>query len=81
MGTKKYSEEFRTKAITMVMDHYSDYTSKWSATCSIATKVGVTPETLRKWVKQFEIDNGDKTGVTTAEQEEIKRLKKEVLKL
>ncbi len=39
MGTKKYSEEFRTKAITMVMDHYSDYTSKWSATCSIATKV------------------------------------------
>jgi transposase len=41
----------------------------------------VTPETLRKWVKQFEIDNGDKTGVTTAEQEEIKRLKKEVLKL
>ncbi len=41
----------------------------------------MTPETLRKWVKQFEIDNGDKTGVTTAEQEEIKRLKKEVLKL
>ena len=44
---------------------------------SIAEKIGCTPETLRKWVKRAEIDEGRRAGRTTSELEELKALKRE----
>jgi len=48
---------------------------------SIATKIGGTAETLRRWVRQAERDSGEREGVTTAERERIKALEQEVREL
>ena len=56
-------------------------TSQWAAIESVSQKLGMTPETLRAWVRRAEIDNGKRDGVTTAEAERIKALEKEVREL
>ena len=48
--SRRYSAEVRERAVRMVFEHSNDYDSEWSAICSIAGKIGCTPETLRKWV-------------------------------
>ena len=52
-----------------------------SAIESIASKIGCTGETLRKWVRQGERDGGSRAGPTTAEQQRIKDLEREVREL
>ena len=49
---KRYPKEIRDKAVRMVDEHQSEYPSQWSCIISIAEKLGMTPETLRKWVRQ-----------------------------
>ena len=44
---------------------------------SIASKIGCTPETLRKWVRQAERDAGQRSGVTTDEKRRLKELERE----
>lgn len=73
----KYSQEFKAKAIRLVRDHVKDYESEWAAIKTVAGRLGMTPETLRKWLRRDEIDNGERTGTTTAEQVQIRRLKRE----
>ena len=45
-----YSPEVRARAVRMVLEHQSDHPSQWAAMTSIASKIGCTAETLRKWV-------------------------------
>ena len=78
---RRYSPEVRDRAVRMVMDHLGEYTSRWAAIQSVSQKLGMTPETLRAWVRRAEIDNGKRDGVTTAEAERIKALEKEVREL
>ena len=60
------------------MESRSDYEHESAAIKSVASKVGITsPESLRKWLRQAEIDGGVKPGKTTEEIAEIKALKKE----
>jgi transposase-like protein len=54
----RYSPEVRERAVRMVFEHERDYPSQWAAMQSIAQKIGCTPETLRKWVRQQEKDEG-----------------------
>ena len=61
----------------MVCDHLEAHPSEWSAICSIADKVGMAPETLRKWVRRAEIEGGLRPGVTTDERERLKALERE----
>jgi len=61
----------------MVFDHQSEYPSQWQAVVSIATKIGCTPETLRKWVRRAEVDSGRREGVTSDERARIKELERE----
>ena len=67
----RFSPEVRQRAVRMVLDHGGDHASQWSAIGLIAAKIGCTAETLRKWVRQGERDQGLRTGSTTAEQERI----------
>jgi transposase len=61
----------------MYFDHREDFSSDWSAMTSIASKLGLTPETLRKWVRRAEIDDGQRPGLTTDERARLKALEKE----
>jgi transposase len=58
-GTR-YPKEVRERAIRMVFEHEAEYESQWSAIVSVATKLGMTPETLRKWVRRAETDEGQR---------------------
>ena len=79
--TNKFSPEVRERAVRMVRDHAGDHASQWAAISSIAPKIGCTPETLRKWVRQSERDQGTRSGQTTAERDRIKALEREVREL
>ncbi len=48
--------EIRERAVRLVLEHLGEYPSQWAAISSIATKCGMTPETLRKWVRRAEVD-------------------------
>ena len=61
----------------MVLDHQADHASPWAAIGSIASKIGCTAETLRRWVRQAERDQGLCPGPTTAERDRIKALERE----
>jgi transposase len=62
----------------MVAQVRPDYPSDWPAICAVAEKLGIgTAETLRKWVRQAEVDAGTRPGVTSEESAEIRRLKRE----
>ena len=75
--SNRFSPEVRQRAVRMVLDHGGDHASQWSAIGSIAVKIGCTAETLRKWVRQVERDQGLRSGPTTSEQERIKALERE----
>lgn len=78
----KYPTELRERAVRMVIESRQDYDHESAAIKSVAAKLGVTsPESLRKWVRQAEIDGGVRQGKTTEEIAEIKRLRREVTEL
>ena len=73
----RYSSEVRARAVRMVLEHQSDHPSQWAAISSIASKIGCTGETLRKWVRQAERDQGLRDGTTTEERDRLKALERE----
>ncbi len=75
--TTKYPAEFRERAVRLVFEQQSAHDSQWAAISSIASKMGVTAETLRKWVRQAERDAGRRAGLTTGERERLKDLERE----
>ncbi len=70
----RYSPEVRERAVRMVFEHQGQYDSQWAAMESIAAKIGCTAETLRKWVRRAERDQG--VG-STPEHERRKALERE----
>ena len=62
----------------MVFEHEGEYDPQWAAMASIASKIGCTAETLRKWVRQAERDRGQRAGLTTDEKQRMKELEPEV---
>ena len=76
--SSNYPPELRERAIRMVAEVRPDYPSEWPAIVAVAEKLGIgTAETLRKWVRQAEINAGQRPGVTSEESAEIRRLKRE----
>ena len=73
----KYPVEVRERAVRMVQEHRAAYASEWLAITSIAAKLGMTGETLRKWVRQAEVDTGARQGRSTADRERLKALERE----
>ena len=77
-----YPPELRERAVRMVAEVTPNYDSQWAAIGAVAQKLGVgTAETVRKWVRQAEVDTGHRAGVSSDESAEIKRLKREVAEL
>ena len=64
---KRYPPEVRERAVRMVFEHTEEHSSQWAAICSIAGKLGMTAETLRRWVRQAERNEGLRPGLTSDE--------------
>ena len=79
--TTRYSPEVRERAVRMVAGYREEYPSEWAAMASIAGKLGMTPETLRIWVRRAEVDGGVRPGLTTDERKKLKDLEREVKEL
>ena len=76
--SQRYPQEIRERAVRLVGEVRDQYDSEWAAIASVAAKLGIgTPETLRKWLRKAEVDAGRRSGVTSAESDELRRLRAE----
>jgi transposase len=73
----RYSPEIRERAVRLVHEHQGEYESQWAALESIASKIGCSTETLRKWVRQSETDQGIQSGLSISERERLQELERE----
>ena len=74
---RKYPDELRERAVRLVSDIKEEAGSVSAACTRIGEQLGINPDTLRGWVKQVEIDTGQRPGVTTADAARIRQLEKE----
>ena len=75
--SRRYSPEVRERAVRMVLEQQTEHSSQWAAIQSIASKIGCTNETLRRWVRQAERDQGLRSGMTSDDRERLKKLERE----
>lgn len=80
--SRNYPAELRERAVRLVAEVRPDHPTEWAVICSVAEKLGIgTAETLRKWVRQAEVDAGVRAGTSTVESAELRRLRAEVREL
>ena len=72
----RYDQETKAKAIRLVREHGGDYPSEYAAITAVAKRLGMTPETLRKWIRQAGIDEGQAPGVSSEAAREIRELRR-----
>jgi transposase len=75
--TKRYSPEVRERAVRLVLEQQKEHGSQWKAIQSISGKIGCTHETLRRWVRQAERDQGTRPGPSSDDRERVKELERE----
>ncbi len=80
-ASKRYSPEVRERAVRLVFEHQGEHSSQWAAITSIASKFGMTPQTLCSWVRQVERDDGRRPGLTSEERQRLRELEREVKEL
>jgi len=73
---KKYDEEFKARAVRLVTDHVEEYDTRTACVAAVAKRLGVVPETLRRWINQSEVDTGARDGVPTDTVRELRELKR-----
>jgi len=78
MPGSRYDAETKAKAVRLVCEHVADYDTEWGA---ITTRLGMSAETLRKWVRQSEVDAGEAPGMSTGSVREIRELKRKCREL
>jgi len=74
---KRYSPEFRERAVRLIDEQMKEGKSQWAAIQSISQKLGCTAESLRRWTRRVEVDAGKRPGLTTEERERLKALERE----
>lgn len=74
---RKYSPEMRERALRMLAETRPSHPTLMSAARHVAGLLGMSPETLRLWQRQTEVDAGAKSGITTEAAQRIKQLEKE----
>lgn len=77
----KYDDEFKTRAVRLVADHVQDYDTRTACIAAVAKRLGVSAETLRRWVTQTGVDDGYRDGISgdiARENRELKRKNREL---
>jgi len=74
---RQFPPEFRQRALRILEESMPGHETEHSAVRQLSSKLGVGSETLRKWRRRAEIDAGVRPGVTSEENSELKRLKRE----
>ena len=75
--SSRHPREVRERAVALVLETQSEYGSQWEAIVSVAGKVGVSGESLRRWVRQTEVDAGARAGTSSADVEALRVLRRE----
>ena len=76
--SKRYPVELKQRAVRMYAEVRPDHESDWAAMEKVTQLLGIgSAETLRKWIRQAEVDQGERPGMTSEESAEVKRLKRE----
>jgi len=75
--SKRYSPEVQERAVRLVFEQQGEHESQWAAIGAIASKIGCTAETLRKWVRQAERDQGKRSGLSSSERDRVRELERE----
>ena len=76
MPGTRYDAGTKAKAIRLVREHAGDYPTQWAAIRAVSGRLGMSAETLRKWIRQAQVDEGKAAGVTSAESAEIRELRR-----
>ncbi|HKF19776.1 MAG TPA: transposase, partial [Candidatus Dormibacteraeota bacterium] len=74
---RRYPPELRERAVRMVRETIAENGERFGVITRVARQLGIGPESLRNWVKQAEIDDGKRPGVTSEERRQITELEKE----
>ena len=74
---KRIPEETKQRAIRLVLDHLDEYPTLTAACQSVGDRLGIGKESLRRWVRQAQVDAGEREGMSSSEQERIKQLERE----
>ena len=77
----RFDKEARAKAVRLVKDHGGDYESEWAAIKAVSARLGTSAETLRKWIRQSDVDAGEAPGVPAVSAREIRELKRKCAEL
>ena len=72
----KYDQDTKAKAVRLVREHAGDYPTEYAAITAVSRRLGMSAETLRKWIRQAQVDEGKAPGVTSAESAEIRELRR-----
>jgi transposase len=76
MPGSRFDENTKAKTIRLFRDHVGDYDSEWAAISAVAGRLGMSAETLRKWIRQAEVDAGQAPGMPTETAREIRELRR-----
>ena len=74
---KRIPEETKQRATRLVLDHLDEYPTLTAACQAVGDRLGIGKESLRRWVRQAQVDAGEREGVSSSEQERIKQLERE----
>ena len=72
----QYDPETRAKAVRLVLEHRDDYPSEWAAINAVSKRLGMNAETLRNWIRQKQVDDGQRDGLSSEAAEQIRALKR-----
>jgi transposase len=78
---RRYTQEQKEQAVRLVRQLRAETGQKHGAVQRVAAQLGYGVESVRAWVAQADIDNGDRPGVTSSEAERIRILEQEVREL
>lgn len=74
---RKYSDEIKDRAVRMVFQVRRESGQRHGAVGLVAAKLGINRETLRGWVRQAEVDGGQRPGISTVDAQRIAELERE----